>query len=240
MSGHSKWSKIKRKKGAEDQSRGKIFSKLSKVISVAARVGTDPSMNPSLRVAIENAKSASMPKANIERAISKGSGGADGVKYEEIIYEAFGPGGSAILIECLTDNKNRALTEVKTTLKKLGGSLASAGSVSYQFTKQGEISILTEKNDKSSDQIEEIIIESGADDFRLQDGEYIVTTDYKDLHSVQKNITDAGMKIESADLSYNSSNLVDLDEVEKSKAENLLETLEDLDDVNKLYSNIKF
>ncbi len=240
MSGHSKWSKIKRKKGAEDQSRGKIFSKLSKVISVAARAGTDPGANPSLRVAIENAKSASMPKENIERAISKGSGGAEGANYEEITYEAFGPGGSALLIECLTDNKNRALTEVKTVLNKLGGSLVSAGSVSYQFSKKGEIVISKGKNDKSDDQIEEAIIESGADDFELEGEEYVLTTGYKDLHAVSENIKKLGLTIESAELVYVSLNMVDLDEAEKSKALSLLETLEDLDDVNKLHSNINF
>lgn len=240
MSGHSKWATTKRKKEAIDNKRGKIFSKLSKVISVAARAGSNPNSNPSLRVAVDNAKSASMPKENIERAIQKGSGGGDGANYEEITYEAFGPGGSAILIECLTDNKNRALTEVKTVLNKMGGSMVSAGSVSYQFKKEGEIVINLQKNEKSEETIEESIIDSGAQDYRIEEGEIVVATKYQDLHSVQKNISDFGIKIESADLAYNSSNMVELDDAEKIKAEYLLEALEDLDDVNKLYSNIKF
>jgi len=240
MSGHSKWATTKRKKEATDNKRGKIFSKLSKVISVAARSGSDPSSNPSLRVAIDNAKSASMPKENIERAIQKGSGSEDGANYEEIIYEAFGLGGSAILIECLTDNKNRALTDVKTVLKKMGGSLVSAGSVSYQFDKQGEIIISTDKNEKSLDRIEEAIIESGAGDYEIIEDEIIVITDYRDLHSVSKKLSDDGIKISSAELSYNSSNTVNLEHGDKIKAENLLEALEDLDDVNKLYTNINF
>jgi len=239
VSGHSKWATTKRKKEAIDNKRGKIFSKLSKVISVAARGGSDPSSNPSLRVAIDNAKSASMPKENIERAISKGSGDMGGGNYEEIIYEAFGPGGSAILIECLTDNKNRALTEVKTVLKKLSGRLASSGSVSYQFKKKGEIVVSKKNNDKNSDQIEEIIIESGASDYQVENDEILIQTKYQDLHNVQKSIVDSGVKIESAELLYNSSNMVELDDADKSKAENLLLALEDLDDVNKIYSNIE-
>jgi len=239
VSGHSKWATTKRKKEAIDNKRGKIFSKLSKVISVAARGGSDPGSNPSLRVAIDNAKSASMPKENIERAISKGSGDTGGGNYEEIIYEAFGLGGSAILIECLTDNKNRALTEVKTVLKKLGGRLASSGSVSYQFKKKGEIVVSKENNDKNSDQIEEIIIESGASDYQVENDEILIQTKYQDLHNVQKSIVDSGVKIESAELLYNSSNMVELDDADKSKAENLLLALEDLDDVNKIYSNIE-
>ena len=240
MSGHSKWATTKRKKEAIDNKRGKIFSKFSKVISVAARSGSDPSSNPSLRVAIDNAKSASMPKENIERAISKGAGGTDGANYEEIIYEAFGPGGSAILIECLTDNKNRALSEVKTVLNRMGGSVVSAGSVSYQFAKEGEIIVDFNKNEKSSEEIEEIIIESGALDYQIEDNVVLIQTRYQDLHSVQKSITGSGVKVESAELSYNSSNVVELDDNNKTKAGNLLEELEDLDDVNKLYSNIKF
>jgi len=239
VSGHSKWATTKRKKEAIDNKRGKIFSKLSKVISVAARGGSDPGSNPSLRVAIDNAKSASMPKENIERAISKGSGDTGGGNYEEIIYEAFGPGGSAILIECLTDNKNRALTEVKTVLKKLSGRLASSGSVSYQFKKKGEIVVSKKNNDKNSDQIEEIIIESGASDYQVENDEILIQTKYQDLHNVQKSIVDSGVKIESAELLYNSSNMVELDDADKSKAENLLLALEDLDDVNKIYSNIE-
>ncbi len=239
MSGHSKWATTKRKKEVIDAKRGKVFTKMAKLITIAARDGGgDPNSNPSLRTAIDNAKAVSLPKENIERAIQRGAGGGDSNKIEEIIYEAYGPGGMAMIIECLTDNKNRTVAEVKAILNKLGGSFASAGSVAYLFNKKGEIFIDGGKNSKSADELEEAIIESGADDFEQDDSSYMVYTSQQSLHTVKKALEDAGVVVESAELTYiaNTYNEVDLNK--KDSAEKLLDTLDDLDDVNKVYNNI--
>lgn len=239
MSGHSKWATTKHKKALVDAKRGKIFTKMAKLITIAARDGGgDPSSNPSLRTAIDNAKSVSLPKENIERAIQKGAGGGDSAKIEEIIYEAYGPGGMALIIECLTDNKNRTVAEVKAILNKLGGSFATAGSVSYLFSKKGEIFIDGGKNSKSAGELEEVIIESGADDFEQDESNYIVYTSQQSLHTVKKALEDAGTVVESAELTYIANTYNELDPNKKESAEKLLDTLDDLDDVNKVYTNV--
>lgn len=240
MSGHSKWATTKRKKAAIDAKKGKIFTKLAKLITISARDGKsgDPSVNPSLRMAVENARAASMPKENIERAIQKGIGAAGGNQIEEIIYEAYAPHGIGMLIECLTDNKNRTLGEIKAILNKTGGSLAGAGSVSYQFQKIGQIIIDESKNSIKGDDLEFAIIDSGADDFEKEDNLYVLTCSFSSLHQVRKKLEDAGISIDSADFIYQSSNLIKLEPNQESSIINIIEKLEDLDDVNNVYTNL--
>lgn len=238
MSGHSKWATTKRKKAAVDAKRGQIFTKLAKIITIAARDGgSDASANPSLRMAIDNARAASMPKENIERAITRGAGGGTGANIESITYEAYGPAGVAILIECLTDNKNRALSEIKAVINKHGGNFASAGSVSYLFQKKGEIIIEIAKQNKPANEIEEAILESGADDYEIDEGLVIVYTSPNSLHQVKESLAAADINIESSELTNVPTTYVNLPEEKKSQVETLIETLDDLDDVNKIYAN---
>jgi len=240
MSGHSKWATTKRKKSAIDAKRAKLFTKIAKLITIAARDGKsgDPTMNPGLRMAVENARAISMPKDNIERAIKRGIGeGGDGAALEEITYESYGPGGIGILIECLTDNKNRALSEVKNALTKNGGSIASAGSVSYLFKKAGQIIVDESKNEKKGDELEMTIIDSGALDFEKEDETYVITTSYQDLNSVRKTLEAAGLVIESSEIIQIPTTYIDPPESKKQNIENLLEALDDLDDVNNVFTN---
>lgn len=240
MSGHSKWATTKRKKAGIDAKRSKVFTKVAKLITIAARDGKsgDVAMNPSLRIAVDNAKAVSMPKENIERAIKRGLGGLEGgAQLEEVIYEAYAPGGIAMLIECLTDNKNRALGEIKAVLSKNGGSLASAGSVSYLFKKVGQIIIEEKKNTIGEEALEMIIIDSGAEDFSKEDDIYVVTCGFTDLNLVKTNLENSGVVIESAGFGHIPSTYIDISEDKKSSIENLLELLDDLDDVNDVYSN---
>jgi len=220
-----------------DAKRGQIFTKLAKVISVAAGDGgDDPASNSSLRMAIDNAKAFSMPKENIERALRRAQGKLGG-DIETVVYEAYGPGGVAILIECLTNNKNRALSEIKNALTKNGGNFAGAGSVAYLFQKKGEIIIEGAKQNKSADEIEEIIIDSGADDYESEGGIYIVYAGTNDLYRVQENLKSAGLTIESSELSYVAKNHIDVPDDKQSRAETLVEALNDLEDVNRVYTN---
>lgn len=240
MSGHSKWATTKRKKAGIDAKRSKVFTKVAKLITIAARDGKsgDPTTNPSLRLAVDNAKAVSMPKDNIERAIKRGiGGGADGAALEEITYEAYGPGGIAILIECLTDNKNRALGEVKTVVNKAGGSFASAGSVSYLFKKAGQIILEESKNTIKGDDLEMQIIDSGAEDFSKDDGLIVITCSLADLNSVKKNLEDAGLIIDTAEIVQIPTILHDVSEDKKPGVEKILENLDDLDDVSNVYTN---
>ena len=238
MSGHSKWATTKRKKATIDAKRGQVFTKLAKVITIAARDGGgDPTANPSLRMAIDNARSSSMPKENIERAIQKGIGGGVGANIESVTYEAYGPGGIALLIECLTDNKNRALSEVKMMINKHGGNFASAGSVSYLFQKKGEIIIEISKQNKSIETIEEVIIDSGADDYEIEEDVAVLYTSMHDLHQVKVKLDEAGIVIESAELTNIASIFIDVPDDKKTKVEILIESLDDLEDVNKVFTN---
>lgn len=240
MSGHSKWATTKRKKGAIDAKRSKVFTKVAKLITIAARDGKsgDINMNPSLRLAVDNAKAVSMPKENIEKAIKRGIGGTDGgAQLAEVIYEAYGPGGVAILIECLTDNKNRALGEIKTVLNKMGGSLASAGSVSYLFRKAGQIIIDQTKNSLKGEDLEMIIIDSGAEDFAKEDDFYVISCTLSDLNTVKKSLEENGVLIDSAETVQIPTTYNDISDDKKVSIENLLEALDDLDDVNNVYSN---
>ena len=243
MSGHSKWATTKHKKALIDAKRSKIFTKAAKLITIAARDGKsgDPVMNPGLRLAIDNAKAVSMPRENIDRAIKRGLGGLDGgAQLENITYEAYAPGGVAILIECLTDNKNRALSEVKTVLTKNGGSFASAGSVSYLFRKVGQIIVDEAENSVTDEELELIIFDSGALDFEKDETLFIVTCEMTQLNQVKTKLESDGVKINSAEIIESPTVMVDIPDDKKEKIGNLLELLDDLDDVNNVYSNANF
>jgi len=234
MSGHSKWATTKHQKAATDKKRSNLFTKLANLISVAARSGGDPTMNFSLRLAIDKAKAANMPKENIDRAIKRGTGELGGQRVEEELYEVYGPSGTAILIEATTDNKNRAVAEIKSVLNKSSSKLASSGSVAYLFTRKGVIKA-------SGDQGEEAelkIIDSGADDYEKIEGGYLIYTKMENLRSVSDALANAGFEIESAELSWEPKDTVTLSDEESEKVIKLLESLDDLDDVSSVSSNL--
>jgi YebC/PmpR family DNA-binding regulatory protein len=238
MSGHSKWATIKHKKGAADAKRGQTFTKLIKEISIAARMGGgDPEGNPRLRTAVLKARGANMPKDNIDRAIKKGTGELEGVSYEELTYEAYAPGGVAILIEVLTDNKNRAAADVRNILTRAGGSLATAGAVSRLFKRQGIITVDGEKY--TEDQIMEVALEGGAEDVALSEGIIEVTTAPEDFEPVMNALAAKGFETLDAEISMVPEAGVSLDQEAAAKAVRLIEKLEDNDDVQNVYSNIE-
>jgi len=238
MAGHSKWAQIKRKKASVDARRGKIFSKLVKEISVAARLGGgDPEGNPRLRTAIEKAKEANMPHENIKRAIQKGTGELPGTSYEETVYEGYGPGGVALMIEVLTDNRNRTVSEIRHLLSKHGGSMGEAGCVAWMFEKKGLILVNRETVDEDS--LMDAVLEAGADDMKNDPGEenYEIITSPDELGRVRAALEQAGIKIEMAEISMVPKNTVTLDEQSASQVLKLLDILEDHDDVQNVYSN---
>jgi YebC/PmpR family DNA-binding regulatory protein len=237
MSGHSKWSTIKRKKGAADAKRGKMFTRLMREITVAAKMGGgDPEGNPRLRTAVDAAKAQNMPKDNIERAIKKGTGELEGVSYEEVTYEGYGPGGVAFYIECLTDNKNRAASEVRHILSKRGGSMAKAGAVSYLFESKGQI--LLDKDGLDEDRVMEVALEAGADDVKDATDVWEVQTDPAEFISVLEAIKEQGLQPVEAQLTKLPSTTVDVtDENDARKILALAEALDEADDVQAVYSN---
>ena len=236
MSGHNKWSSIKHKKGAADAKRGKIFSKLIKEITVAARMGGgDPNANPRLRAAISTAKTENMPKDNMERAIKKGTGELEGVSYEEIIYEGYAPGGAAVLVECLTDNKNRAVAEVRHVFSKAGGNLGENGCVAWMFDKKGLIVVNKDKADE--DQLMEIAIDAGADDVNDEGDTFEVVTKIGDFESVKEALEKASIETEMAEITMIPQNMLALQGKEAEQTFRLLDALEDCDDVQKVYTN---
>ncbi len=239
MSGHSKWSTIKRKKAAQDAKRGKIFTKLIKEITIATRQGgPDPSANPRLRLAIDNAKSANMPMDNIKRAIKKASGESGSDNYMEITYEGYGPGGIAILIESVTDNKNRTVAEVRHLLNKHGGSLGESGSVAWMFDRKGVITI--SKQDKTEDEVLEIVLDAGAEDLQTEEEFFEVTTAVEDFETVRKAVQEANLEIENASLQWIAKNSVSVSGETAEKAMKLIDALEDNDDVQNVYTNADF
>jgi len=239
MSGHSKWSTIKRKKAAQDAKRGKIFTKLIKEITIATRQGgPDPSANPRLRLAIDNAKSANMPMDNIKRAIKKASGESGSDNYMEITYEGYGPGGIAILIESVTDNKNRTVAEVRHLLNKHGGSLGESGSVAWMFDRKGVITI--SKQDKTEDEVLEIVLDAGAEDLQAEEEFFEVTTAVEDFETVRKAVQEANLEIENASLQWIAKNSVSVSGETAEKAMKLIDALEDNDDVQNVYTNADF
>jgi YebC/PmpR family DNA-binding regulatory protein len=236
VSGHSKWATIKHKKGKTDARRGKLFSKLSRAITVAAREGgSDPTMNISLANAIEKAKAESMPKDNIERAIQRGGGGADGETYEHILYEGYGPAGVAIIVEVLTDNKNRSAAEVRNIFSKHGGQLAQPGAVAWVFERRG--SIMVDGGRFAEDDIMTAAIEAGAEDV-VQDGDqFDVLTQPADFAAVRDAMAAAGIEFEQAELTMIPKNTVKLEENDARKTMKIVDALEDSDDVQEVFAN---
>jgi YebC/PmpR family DNA-binding regulatory protein len=236
MSGHSKWSTIKRKKGKMDAQRGKVFTKLIKEITTAARQGGgDPEVNPVLRQAIQNAKVANMPNENIERAIKRGTGELPGVSYEEVIYEGYGPGGVALLVEVTTDNKNRTVADIRHILSKRNGSLGETGCVAWMFEQKGFIAVDTEACDE--DRLMGVVLEAGAEDMTLEGDAYEIITAPGDFESVKEALDDQGIPYTMAELTKIPQSTVKLEGKMAEQALLLMEDLEDQDDVQHVYSN---
>lgn len=232
MSGHSKWSTIKREKGAKDAKRGAIFTKIGNQIAIAARGGVDPTMNSALALAIEKAKAANMPVANIQRAIDRVADKNAAALLEET-YEGYGPGGIGIIIETATDNKNRTYPEVRSALTKNGGTIADPGSVAFQFTRKGVIRVAASGEDALL-----TVLDAGAEDAVEEDGEMVVYTDQKELAKVRKAIIDAGLEVKEAELQYVPNNMVEISDPEVArKALKVLDALDDLDDVVNVHTN---
>ncbi|MCH2465399.1 MAG: YebC/PmpR family DNA-binding transcriptional regulator [Gemmatimonadetes bacterium] len=236
MSGHNKWSKIKRKKGVNDAKRGALFTKLIREITVSARDGGgEPEYNARLRMAVDTARAASMPAENVERAIKKGTGELEGINYEEVAYEGYGPGGVALFIECLTDNTNRTVAAIRHALTKYDGSLGTDGSVAWQFDRKGQIVIDAGQCDEDS--LFEAAIKAGAEDVIADEDEFILTTEVADFVSVQEGIKEAGIKPTSVELTRVAKNEVAIKGRDAEKMLKLLEMLDELDDVQKVHSN---
>jgi YebC/PmpR family DNA-binding regulatory protein len=236
VSGHSKWATIKHKKGKTDARRGKLFSKLSRAITVAAREGgPDPAMNISLANAIEKAKAESMPKDNIERAIQRGAGGAEGVSYESIVYEGYGPAGVAIIVEVLTDNKNRSAAEVRNIFSKHGGQLAQPGAVAWVFERRG--SIIVDGTRFTEDDVMAAAIDAGAEDIVADGDEFQVLTQPSDLAAVRDALVAAGIQYENAELTMIPKTTVKLEENDARKTMKIMDALEDSDDVQDVFAN---
>lgn len=236
MAGHNKWSQIKRKKAVNDAKRGKLFTKFIREITVASREGGgSPEFNPRLRLAVEQARAANMPAENIERAIKRGTGELEGVNYEEVVYEGYGPGGVALYIEALTDNQNRTVAEVRHLLDRNGGNLGTAGSVAWQFERKGHIYVDGARFDETN--VFEAAIEAGAEDVETAGDEFLVTTGMSDFHDVQEAMKEAGIEISQAEFSMVPSNEVDVTGKDGEKLVKLLDALEESDDVQKVYSN---
>jgi YebC/PmpR family DNA-binding regulatory protein len=232
MSGHSKWSKIKRDKGANDAKRGAVFTRIGNQIAIAARAGTDPTMNPALALAIEKARQANMPNANVQRAIDRVND-KNATVLEEIAYEGMGPGGVGIIIETATDNKNRTFPEVRNALAKNGGRIADAGSVMFQFTRRGVITVAATGEDALL-----TILDAGAEDAIEEDGEIIVYTEQKDLSAVRNALIAAGLEVQDAELQYVGNATIEIaDEEIATKLMKVLDALDELDDVVNVHTN---
>ncbi len=239
MSGHSKWATIKRKKASTDAARGKVFTKIIKEITISARDGGgDPVGNPRLRLAIQSAKSSNMPQDNITRAIKKGTGELEGVKYEEITYEAYAPHGIAVMIQCVTDNRNRTVAELRHMISKHNGNLGDSGSVAWMFERKGIVTI--EKGSHTEDDVMEIILDAGADDLKTEEEFFEVITSMENLEKVRKALDEKKYKIESANLQYIAKDLVALNEAKAADLMKFLDIIEEYDDVQNLFTNADF
>lgn len=237
MAGHSKWAQIKRQKAANDKARGKLFSKLAREIAVAAREGGgDPGFNPRLRTAIDNAKAQNMPNENIDRAIKRGTGQLPGASYEEATYEGYGPGGAALYLECLTDNANRTVAELRHILDKKGGNLAQAGAVAWMFERKGQIYISAESCDEEA--ALEAALEAGAENMETEDGEYVITTAPSDFHAVQDRLRSRGVPVDEAELAMMPASTIRLEGREAEKVMQILTALDEHDDVQRVFSNV--
>ena len=237
MAGHSKWANIKHRKARQDASRGKVWTKVIREITVAAKDGPDPNDNPRLRLALEKANAENMPKDTIKRAIEKGSGTGEAGELEEIIFEGYGPGGVAILVETMTDNRNRTVSDVRHAFSKFGGNLGTDGSVSYLFKKLGVIHI---NKDYSEEMLMENVIESGAQDFSEEDDFFEVTTDPNQFNKVIDFFKENDIKYTNAELTLRADTLVDLDQDMSEKVLNIMEFMDDLDDVQEVHTNAEF
>jgi YebC/PmpR family DNA-binding regulatory protein len=237
MSGHSKWSTIKRKKGAADAKRGALFGKLSKAISVAARDGGgDPEMNAALGLAIQKAKDANMPNENIQRAIDKGTGaGSDADAYERITYEGYAPGGVAVLVDVLTDNRNRAASDVRYVFSKNGGKLGTSGSVAYLFERKGVV--LVPKDSADEEELMEVALEAGAEDVEVQENDYRLVTAPEDFTALREALGEADISYENAEITMVPQNSIDLDAGTARQTLRLIDALEENDDVQEVYAN---
>ncbi len=236
MSGHSKWSTIKHKKGAADAKRGKIFSKLIKEITVAARMGgADPEANSRLRHALINARTQNMPKDTYERAVKKGAGDLEGVNYEEIVYEGYGPGGVAVLVECMTDNRNRTIAEVRHAFGKAGGNVGTSGCVAWMFDKKGLITV--NKKDATEETLMEVALDAGAEDIKDEGDVFDIIMSPSDFDAVKDAIDAANIKFEAAEITMIPQTLTELKGAEAEQMIKFMDVLDDLDDVQKFYSN---
>jgi len=239
MSGHSKWAKVKHFKGAIDAKRGKIFSKLGREITIAAKIGGgDPGMNPRLRMVLLKGRMANMPRDNIERAIKKGTGGGEGSNYEELTYEIYGPNGVALLVEVSTDNRNRTASDIRSIATKNGGSIATPGSVSRMFQRKGQIIVSREA--AGEDQLMELALEAGAEDFKAEPLGYEILTAPGNFEAVHKQIEDKGIKFEVAEITSLPTIMTLLTDEASVAANKLIEALEEHDDVKEVFSNAEF
>lgn len=239
MAGHSKWAKVKHFKGAIDAKRGKIFAKLSKEITIAAKIGgADPAMNPRLRMVLLKCRAANMPNDNIDRAVKRGTGDAGSVNYEDLTYEAFGPNGVGLLIELSTDNRNRTASEIRSVLTKNGGTIAAAGSVSRLFQRKGQIIVAREA--AGEDQLMEAALEAGAEDFKSDNDGYEILTDPAHFEAVHKAVEAKGIKAEAAEVTWLPTITAPLNSQTSPAVNRLIELLEEHDDVKDVYSNAEF
>jgi YebC/PmpR family DNA-binding regulatory protein len=235
MSGHSKWATIKRKKAVLDSKRGKIFTKLIKEITIAARAGGDINGNPRLRLAVDNAKAQNMPMDNIERAIKKATGELEGVTYHELTYEGYGPAGIAVVVEVATDNKNRTVAEVRHLFSKNGAGMGETGSVAWMFDRKGIITLPAEG--KTEDDVMEIVLDAGADDLTTEEDYFEVATTIESFETVRRTLVDKKFVVENASLQWIAKNLIEVKGEDAEKVIKLIESLEDLDDVQNVFSN---
>jgi YebC/PmpR family DNA-binding regulatory protein len=235
VAGHSKWKQIKHKKAITDNKRGQHFTKLVREITVAAKNGGDPGLNPRLRLAIDTAKAASMPAENIERAIKKGTGELEGVDYQEVSYEGYGPGGVALYIDTLTDNPTRTIADMRYVMSRNNGVIGTAGSVAWQFDRKGQIYIDASKYDEESTLM--AAVDAGAEDMRSEDDMFVVTCEMTQFAAVQEGLKKAGIRIEEAELAMVAQNTVAVAGEDAVKLLKLLSAIDDLDDVQKVYSN---
>jgi YebC/PmpR family DNA-binding regulatory protein len=239
MSGHSKWHSIRRSKGVTDQRRGQLFTKLARDITMAAREGGgDPDMNFRLRLAVDKAKASNMPSDNIQRAIDRGTGKTNEAQLEELYYEGYGPGGIAIIIEAATDNRNRTVSDIRSSFTKLGGNLGESGSVSWMFDLQGLITIDLENNKLDPDEVMLIAIDAGADDVQVEEDVIEIYTEFTQLAAIRQTLLEAKIPISNAEKVMRPKSLIEADEQDSIKALRLLERLDDLDDVQKVFSNL--
>ncbi|MFW5972901.1 MAG: YebC/PmpR family DNA-binding transcriptional regulator [Bacteroidota bacterium] len=238
MAGHNKWSKIKRKKGVADARRSKVWARITRDVMVAAREGGgDVAMNPKLALSVDKAKAENMPKDNVERAIKRGTGEIEGAEYEEVTYEGYGPGGVAIFVETLTDNTNRTVADVRHAFSKAGGSLGKSGSVAYLFERKGVIEVPSDGQDELT--LFELVAEAGADDMVDVDGAFVITTPVEAFDAVQTALETAGVDVREASLMRTPTTTVTLDETDTRKVMNLVERLEDLQDVQAVYTALE-